>query len=226
MAYKALKLDLERAALIMEGKVSFTPEYAQKSTRLSIKAGRNSDRDAHDFERDYPAFLLALASSIRTGLDPLQALIESAKLFNVDSTLSRQIEKLKKQIEQGSEESTPIADFASSISHPDIALFRTAYLLARQHGSSLAECLQRLARITRHRQSFRRKAKSAVAMQKLSAFSIGACAILICLIQSLANPKIVFEAWANPLGQRLLIIGIVLIIFGLVWMMRLTKSRI
>jgi Flp pilus assembly protein TadB len=226
MAYKAVQLDLERASLIMEGKGSFTQVSPKKHAKLSSKASRSSGRAAHDFERDYPAFLLALASSIRTGLDPLQALIESAKLFNVESTLSREIEKLRKQIEQGSEESTAIADFASSISHPDIPLFRTAYLLARQHGSSLAECLQRLARITRHRQSFRRKAKSAVAMQKLSAFGIGACAILICLIQSLANPQIVFEAWTNPLGQKLLIIGIVLIIFGLVWMMRLTKSRI
>lgn len=187
---------------------------------------RRAFKRAENFERDYPAFLLSLASSVRTGLDPLSAMIESEKLFEQESEIRKELYKFKLAIERGKPEQEAVREFGASIRHPDIQLFRTGYLLARKEGSSFAECLQRLAKVTRQRQSFRRKVRSAVAMQRVSAFGIGGCAILICIIQTCGNPKILTDALAHPLGQRLLVSGALLIISGLVWMIRMTKSNI
>lgn len=187
---------------------------------------RRAFKRAENFERDYPALLLSLSSSVRTGLDPLSAMIESEKLFEPDSEVRKELYKFKISIERGKPEAEAIRDFAASISHPDIQLFRTGYLLARRQGSSLAECLQRLARVTRQRQSFRRKIRSAVAMQRLSAFGIGGCSLLICGIQAMGNPRIITDTLAHPLGQRMLIAGAVLISLGLLWMVRMTRSSI
>ena len=64
---------------------------------------------AESFERDYPPFLVALASSIRTGLDPLDALIGAAVLFPANTVLAIEIGKTKRRIESGAQESEAIS---------------------------------------------------------------------------------------------------------------------
>ncbi len=183
-------------------------------------------RRAESFERDYTALLLSLASSVRTGLDPLMALTELYKLFHKESEIYRQLIALKRNIDSGMTESVAMTDFARDIRHPDLALFRTAFLLARREGSSLGNCLERLARVTRARQSFRRKARAAVAMQKLSALGIVGCCIAIAIIQFFANPEGFIKATQNPLGQRIMYGGITLLACGVFWMLRLARMKL
>ncbi len=222
MAYRAAKKDLDRAHLIICEK----PLKASVDSKKQQNPKSGSFANAESFEKDYPTFLLSLASSLRTGLDPLAALLEVRKLFDTKSVIRAELEKFRGLIEGGMDETEALRNFGSSINHPDIVLFKTAYMLSRKQGSSLSETLHRLAKVTRHRQSFRRKVRSAVAMQKLSAFGIGGCAVLICLIQAVGNPKIVSDALSNPVGVKLLGLGAILIVSGLFWMLRMTRSKI
>lgn len=181
---------------------------------------------AEAFERDYPAFLISLASSIRTGLDPLSALMQSERLFGRKSIVRSEILKLKDCIGKGETEESSVRQFGRHIAHPDIELFRTAFILARREGSSLAPCLQRLTKVIRQRQSFRRKIKAAVAMQKLSSLGIAGCTIFIGVIQAVMNPQALQDAIADPMGFKALVAGGLLILTGLVWMMQLASAKI
>lgn len=193
---------------------------------LRFFAWRASYKRAESFERDYPAFLLALCSSIRTGLDPLTALQNLQKLFPGNGELGRELKILNDAVLSGKNEEQAIAAFGRNIRHPDITLFRTAFLLARRQGSSLGEALHRLAKVTRSRQSFRRKMRGAVAMQRLSAFGILFCALAIGLFQALTSPAALRDAFADPIGKQALAAGIVLMLIGIGWMIRLTRQRI
>jgi len=204
--------------LVLVGAVGVFVEYQAVRRKSFVRA--------EAFERDYTAFLLSLASAVRTGLDPLTALLDSEKLFAQKSEVRREILRVKDGIERGLPEETVLQRFADSIAHPDVKLFRTAFILARREGSSLAECLQRLARVTRHRQSFRRKVRSAVAMQKLSSFGIAACTIVIGIIQATTNPDAFRLSLQHPLGVKLLGVGAVLIVGGLAWMLSMTRTRL
>ncbi len=179
-----------------------------------------------DFERDYVPLLLALASGIRTGLDPLVALEECGKLFPESSEVRRETARLQERVARGEQEDQVVRGFAASIAHPDVQLFRTTFVLARREGSSLAGTLQRLARVTRRRQSFRRKMRASLAMQRLSAIGIAGCAAAITVIQTAANPAGVSETLADPLGRRFLGLGCLLIAAGLVWMLHISRRRI
>jgi tight adherence protein B len=181
---------------------------------------------AQAFERDYTAMLLSLASAIRTGLDPLAALVELGKLFSPTSEMFKELAQFKAHVESGMQEEEAIRSFGSSIAHPDVRLFTTAFILARREGSSLSECLQRLARVTRQRQSFRRKIRSAVAMQKLSAIGIGASAVVIGMTQSAANPEGLKLALSHPIGSKVLLAGVSLIVVGIAWMFRMARARV
>lgn len=181
---------------------------------------------AESFEHDYPALLVALASAVRTGLDPLVALTNARELFPPESPVRRELDRVAEEIERGVTEERAIAAFGATSGHPDVPLFRNAFLLARREGSSLGECLHRLAKVTRQRQSFRRKIRSAVAMQKLSALGIAGCAVFIGVFQSVTNPTGLSIALESDIGRAALTGGVVLMVSGLVWMFQLVKARI
>lgn len=181
---------------------------------------------AQAFERDYTALLVSLASAVRTGSDPMQALVAARGLFPSGSVVRGELQRLHAALEGGAGEESAIGSFAASVAHPDVQLFRTAFILARREGSSLAGCLQRLTRVTRQRQSFRRKIRAAVALQKLSALGIAGCAIFIAGIQWVSNPAAVQSALADPMGVKLLSLGALLVVIGLIWMLNMSKTRI
>jgi Flp pilus assembly protein TadB len=191
-----------------------------------IKLRRRVSARSQGFEKDYTAMLLSLASAIRTGLDPLAAMLELSKLFAPTSEVYRELVALRTRIESGMPEEDAVRRFGGTIAHPDLPLFITAFILARREGSSLSECLQRLARVTRQRQSFRRKTRAAVAMQKLSAIGIGLSATAIGVIQVLSNPQGLALATAHPIGSKILLCGVALIVCGIVWMMRLATPKV
>src|SRR5690606_25543464 len=60
---------------------------------------RNIRRDRENFERDYPALLTALASSVRTGLDPLTALMRIHELFPERSVIAGELRAVREEIE-------------------------------------------------------------------------------------------------------------------------------
>jgi Flp pilus assembly protein TadB len=181
---------------------------------------------AEAFERDYPAMLLSLSSSIRTGLDPLVALQRTTELFPATSEVGKELRGLCQNIEKGLTEEQAVRSFGRSIQHPDIRLFQTAFLLARREGSSLSACLQRLVKVTRNRQSFRRKMRGAVAMQKLSAIGIAACAFAIVCIQAVTNFEAIRLSLQHPVGSKMLAGGGALMVLGLGWMLRMSKARL
>jgi len=194
---------------------------------LSFRAKAQSlvNKRIEDFDRDYPAFLFALASSVKTGQDPLIALTKSGELFRDESQIRFILSTFNRHIETGKTEEEALHLLSHSLPYRDLRLFCTAFLLARKEGSSLAECLKRLGRVSRQRQSFRRKVRGALAMQKLSAYGIGGCTILIGIIQATANPEAIQTALANPTGSRLILFSLLLVGGGVFWMIKMTKKN-
>jgi Flp pilus assembly protein TadB len=191
-----------------------------------VKVKRLAFRRAQEFEKDYPALLLSLAAGVRSGLDPLLALCRSAELFGASSAVRRELLQLQEAIDSGVTEEQALARFGGSISHPDLDLFRAAFMLARKEGSSLGDCLQRLVKVTRQRQSFRRRMRAAVTMQKMSAFGIAGCTIVIGIIQGVTNPKAFELAFESPIGSKALVASLLLIVTGIGWIVAMARARL
>ncbi len=174
------------------------------------------------FDQDYCALLLSIASSVKSGADPILALSQAISLFPAETVMNGEVQQFKHDLETGLTEEQALMRFGARINNRDIDMFRTEMGVARKEGSALGECLQRLAKVTRQRQSFARKVKSAVAMQKLASWGIGACTIAIGFIQYFANPESLHKAWDHPIGFPVMIIGLSLIAVGFIWMRKLS----
>ncbi|MCB0333482.1 MAG: type II secretion system F family protein [Bdellovibrionales bacterium] len=177
------------------------------------------------FEADYTALLLSLASSVKAGRDPLSALLDAEEVFEEGTQIRKEVALLRASIEAHESEAVAVSKFGQTIDHPDINLFRIAYILSRQEGSALSSCLERLAKVTRHRQSFRRKVRSAVALQRLSSYGIAAVAFITLGFQAFSNTEALHKAMNHPVGIVGLSAGVVLMLTGLFWMSKVAPSR-
>lgn len=173
---------------------------------------------------DLVALLQSLSAAIRSGMDPILALERSGKSLGKDSYLSREVASLITQInDEGVPLHSALGKFAINIEDPCLDLFKHALRLAHEDGATISSCLQRLSRVTRQRQSFDRKVKSALAMQRLSTIGLLACASLMLITQALINFEAISRAFLNPLSLLVMLIGLTLLISGAVMMTTLAK---
>jgi Flp pilus assembly protein TadB len=163
---------------------------------------------------------------IKAGSDPFASLLECKVMFMDDSEMRSQLEKVCSAIHRGETESSAIDRFGDDIDFSEVALLREVLRLGRQEGASLGQALIRLARVTRQRQSFHRKARAALALQRLSSIGMFLCALCISVMQFLANPEAFWRALNHPVGSLFLGAGGLAVLLGLVWMLSLSRGRI
>jgi Flp pilus assembly protein TadB len=191
---------------------------------FALKERRALRQRARSVDRDLPALLTSVASSVRAGIDPLVALSEAREFLPVDSVLTVELERFHRSLEAGGDEDEVIDRLFREITTPDIELFKGCLRLSRKHGSSLAEPLHRVTRVVRQRQSFRRKTRAALAMHRMSAVGISLCAALIAFMQVFTNPDGIQLVLQHSIGSKLLVSGGLLIVIGVGWMMSLGRE--
>lgn len=179
-----------------------------------------------EFERDYTALLFSLSIAVRCGLDPLQALLLSEELFEEGSAMRGELGALKDRIDRGMPEDAAIDRFGQRFAHPDLPLFRSAFVLARKHGGSLSDSINRLARVTRQRQSFRRRSQAALAGQRLSAYGIAASALAVGVMQGIASRQALIDSLEHPVGRVMLSGALAISLAGFAGMIWTSRVRI
>ena len=186
--------------------------------------GFRARRNRTVIDRDLPALLTSVASSVRAGMDPLSALVEAREYFPKGALLVQEIEKLRKGLAEGRDEEDLVGEFLALYGNQDAELFRRCLILSRRHGGSLGEPLHRITRVVRQRQSFRRKTRAALAMHRMSAIGIALCAAAMTALQCAMNPQSLELSIHHPIGSKLLVGGILLIVTGLGWMLRMGRE--
>lgn len=189
-----------------------------------FRVSRRAHANRRALDRDLPALLTSVASSVRAGIDPLSALLAAREYLQNDSPLVHEVEKIRSGLGDGAEEETLLESFMTTYASQEGELFKRCLILSRRHGCSLAEPLHRITKVVRQRQSFRRKIKAALAMHRMSAVGIALCAGAMGALQIGTNPAAVEIAMRHPMGGKLLIAGITLILIGLTWMMLMGRE--
>lgn len=186
---------------------------------------RAERRRREAIDRDLPAFLTTVASSVRAGIDPIRAICDAESYFAPQSPFVSEIRKFKHCIAQGDEEAAVIEGFLVAERNVDLELFKQCLFLSRQLGGSLAEPLHRVVRVFQSRQSFRRKTRAALAMHRMSALGIALCAVVIVGMQFAVDSSRVVMTLYHPVGRVFLGGGVALIVIGVIWMLRMGREE-
>jgi len=104
--------------------------------------------------------------------------------------------------------------FAERIPTIDARFFVTAVLTQREAGGNLSEILDRLAFVMRERFRIRREVRVRSAHGRVTAYILAAMPPALALLMLIANPAQMMILANDPLGVRLIIIGVVLQVVG------------
>ncbi|MBL7662755.1 type II secretion system F family protein [bacterium] len=167
------------AALIAAVVVFFTskilsfyviPLIAYGAYTLPFSYLRNrAQKRAAQFNEDYPTVLMAMASSLKVGMNPYMALERAVKLLQKTSPIRVEVERLLLELRKGTSREEAVRYFAADIALPDLDLFRAAFLLVLENGGRFAPTLQRLAQVSRDRETLTSSALVSTTTMRMTA---------------------------------------------------------
>ena len=187
---------------------------------------RRIESRAKRFDTDFPQFLLSVTGMLKTGLNTIQALEAAASGLEEDSLVRQEVELMLERFRVGVPEDRSIGSFGEDIRQPEIELFVQALILSKRVGGSLSDTLDRLSKQIRKRQTFKLSASSSVSQQR------GAIWVIIGLIAALqvfmlmTAPSMVLGAWQSPSLAGWAQGSLVIVVFGVFLMNKITNIKV
>ncbi len=171
------------------------------------------------FEKQFPDFLLGLASALRAGSSLRSCLARIASLS--DAPLRQELELFLKEQRMGLGLPQALAHLHTRMHCESTALFKSALLVAGQSGGGLADLLENMALTISTRLYIEGRVRALTAQGRLQAWVMVLLPVLVGLALYWLDPTLIAPLWQQPSGQILLILMVILEILGLWWIQRL-----
>lgn len=190
----------------------FVPVFAVAGAYLPFGyIALRKDKRAAAFAEDYPTILMATASSMKVGMTPYIALERSVRLLPKESLVRKEVETLSSSLRSGENVKAALSRFGDSVALPDLALFRSAFLLVLENGGRFSPTLARLANVSRDRDSLISSARVSTATMRMTANILLAAAPLILFMVSLRTKEFWDLFLHHPTANMLASTGLVMI---------------
>ena len=181
-------------------------------------------RRMNKFEEQLPAALDMIARSLRAG----HALAGGLEMVGQEFSepLGPEFNKTVTQISYGVGLEQAMRSMATRIDCPDLKFLVVSVIIQRESGGNLGEIMENIGRIIRERFKLRGKIRTLTAEGKLSGIILAALPIFMVLILSLINPGYLKELLDDPMGRKLIVAAVVMMLFGGIIMKRIINIRL
>lgn len=172
---------------------------------------RRANKRAAAFSEEYSSVLLATASSLKSGMTAYAAMERAVRLLPKNSIVRTEVQLLLTSISKGVPRTLALEQFGATIRQPDLALFRTAFALALQHGGRFSPTLERLAEVCKDRVVLVRSAQVSTALMRMTANVLLALTPIILGMVALRTENYWRVFIDNPIANALGTTGLLLI---------------
>ena len=108
----------------------------------------------------------------------------------------------------------------------EVNFFSTVLNIQRTTGGNLGESLGNLSNVLRGRKMLREKIKALSAEAKMSAIIIGCLPIIVGILVTISSPDYMHDLYYTKTGQRNLIVGACMMVFGTLVMKKMINFKI
>lgn len=176
------------------------------------------------FERQLPDILSLIAGSLRAGWGVQQS-IELVVEQSSDPARS-EFSRAQAQMRLGMQLEVALGAMAERLDSADFRWTVTAIGIQREVGGNLAEVLDTVASTIRERVELRRHVSSLTAEGRFSGIVLAILPFLLLAGMAVVSPGYLGAMFVTPIGWMLLVFGLLLLIVGSVWMLKLTKVEV
>ena len=174
-------------------------------------------------EDQLPDLLITLAASLKAGhsfRQGIQAVVDEGM-----PPASKEFKRVLTDTQLGRPMDEALAEMAERVGSKNLAFVVTAVTIQRQVGGSLAGIFDMVAEAVRQRQQFARKIRSLTAMGRASAYVLVGIPFFMLGSISLMNPDYMAPLFHTPTGNKLLILGVVMISLGTVFLRKIVSFK-
>lgn len=171
------------------------------------------------FEKQFPDFLLGLASALRAGSSLRSCLARIASLS--DAPLRQELELFLKEQRMGLSLAQALAHLQARMNCESTALFKSALIVAGQSGGGLADLMENMALTISTRLYIEGRVRALTAQGRLQAWVMVLLPVLVGMALYWLDPSLIAPLWQQPSGQFLLVLMVSLEVLGLWWIQRL-----
>jgi tight adherence protein B len=109
---------------------------------------------------------------------------------------------------------------------PDVRFFVSALQIQRESGGNLAEILDKLSYVIRERFKILRQVKVFTAEARMSLYILTAVPPVTAVLMFLTNRDSIMPLFETPMGQKMLVTGIILQVTGFFVMKQITRLKV
>jgi tight adherence protein B len=202
-------------ALLGGGLVATTPTVFVK-----VRAKRRMRR----FLEQLPEGLDIMAQGLQAGLGLSQAQVFVAK--EMPDPLGPEFSLFIEELNLGQPIGEALKNFQRRVPLQEMGLFRTALLVQRDIGGSLAELLSKLADIIRDRFRIEGEIRTLTAQNRVAVLVVSSMPPVLLAAMFAMDPKLMHEVVQSPIGWFMLCGALVFEVLGVIWFRSLLRLHI
>ncbi|MBW1991111.1 MAG: type II secretion system F family protein [Deltaproteobacteria bacterium] len=174
------------------------------------------------FEAQMPDAMELLARSLRAG----HTLPSAIELLGdeLDDPIATEMRITFEEQRFGISMSDAMVHMLERVDSQDLRYFVSAMLIQQDTGGNLAELMEKIAHVIRGRLNFKVKVRALTAMARMSAAIMTVVPILAFLGLMLVASQYEKALLTTPLGRKMLVAGLILLILGYLSLRRLVKG--
>lgn len=181
-------------------------------------------RRFHKFEQTLPDAIDLMSRALRAG-HSVSAAIEMVSQEVANPTGS-EFRKTFEQQNFGLPFREALEDLSRRIPLPDLQFLVTAILVQKETGGNLAEILDKTANVIRERARLKGQLQIYTAQGRLTSWILGLLPFIMFVLLSLVNPSYTRILIEDPLGQRLVMVGLALMALGFYVIRRIVDIKV
>jgi tight adherence protein B len=175
-------------------------------------------------EKQMPEGMEFLARSLRAG-HTLQSSMELAST-EIGHPLGEEFRIAFEEQRYGLGMRKALERMADRVDSQDLRFLVTAIVIQSETGGNLVEILENIGRLIRARLTLKGKISGLTAEGRFSALILGLLPIGIFIILYFMNRNYVMMLFLDPLGHKLMMAGVISLIFGVLWMKKMIRIRV
>jgi tight adherence protein B len=175
-------------------------------------------------EKQMPEVMELLARSMRAGHTLSSAMELASK--ETPHPLGTELRVAYEEQRLGVSMAEALEHMVARIASRDFRYFVTAVIIQAETGGNLAEIMEKIGYLIRERLKLKGKIRTLTAEGRLSAIILGGLPFVIAGVLFIIQPKYIKTLFIDPIGQKMVIFGLVAMTLGIISMKKIIKIKI